>query len=139
MNTCTMEAADLKERLAAKDAELSQLSVKSSELIDVLNCVKSQSAARAICWDDEKSVAGNCKRPNRRAWMARQYKESSTTPSMAAFSVVLAGREDYKNRCEALTVENQCIFRLGSEENKIREQLVKRDKAGTATKTTPKG
>lgn len=89
--------------------------------------------------NDQKSVTGSCERPYKQAWVARQCKESSTSCSTAALSALLAEREDYPNRCEALEIENQCLPGLALEAKKIRKKLAKPEKADTASKTTAKG
>lgn len=107
--------AKLHEQLTAKTAAFAQLSAKRSELTNELNRVKLQSAAGAAVLDDPRLIAGNYERPTKRARVTGQCKESSTTPSTPLFSALLAEREDYENRCEALTFENQCIPALFDE------------------------
>lgn len=139
MDACTSETAEIPEQLTPKGAELSQLTEKHRELSEKLNRMKTQNAADPTVVNDQKSVAGGCERPNKRAVMARQCKESSTTPSTAAFSALLADREDYKNCCEALTIENHCIPGLASEAKKLNKKLAKLEKVDTASKAMPRG
>lgn len=98
-----------------------------------------QNAAEPTVLNDLKSVAGNGDRANKRGWVERQSRGSSTTPSTAAFHALLAKREDYKNRCKALTLENPCIAGLVAETKKLRETLTSGERADAAAKILPKG
>lgn len=90
----------------AWDAKLSQLLVKHSQPTDELRRVNLQNVAELTVLAALKTVAGSKKRRSKRAQVARQCKELSATPFFAAFSTLLTGREDYKNFCEALRIEN---------------------------------
>lgn len=68
--------------------------------------------------------------------MARLCEDSSTKPSTVAFLALLAEREEYKNRCETLTLENQCIPGLSAEARELREKLTEYEKSDAASKTT---
>lgn len=82
-----------------------------------------QIGAGTTALNDGKSVAYSCKSLNERARVAHQCKESSTAPSTAAFSALLAEREDYKNRFEALTIRNQRNPGLALEAKELQEKL----------------
>lgn len=99
---------ELQERLAAKSAELLQLSEKHGKPNDVFSQAKSQSAAGATLLDDLKSVARACERPAKHAKMTQVCKGFSTTSSAAVFLALLKERDDLKSRCEALALESQC-------------------------------
>lgn len=71
MNTHTAEPSELQKQVAAKSAELLQLSAKHNKLTDELSRVESQNAAGAAVLDDLKSVAKNCERPIKRAKVTR--------------------------------------------------------------------
>lgn len=107
----------------ARIAKLLELFVKNGKVADALSRVKLQTAAGDTVSDDLKSIAGSCGRPSKRAKLARPYKNLSTTSSMAALSALLAERQDYKIRCERLTIGNQCISGLATEARKLREKL----------------
>lgn len=92
MNRHTTEIAELQKQLDAKDVKLLQRSAKHSELTNKLNRVKLQSEAGSTVLEDRKSVGGNCERPNNRARVARQCKESYSTSPMAVFFALPAGR-----------------------------------------------
>lgn len=62
----------------------------------------------------------------------------SITTSAAAFSALLAERENNKICCEALTIENQCILGLAADSKELQEKLADLEKAGAASKTAPK-
>lgn len=51
----------------------------------------------------------------------------------------MAERDDYRNCCEALTLERQCILRLAAEAEELREKSADRERADAALKTAPKG
>lgn len=53
-----------------------------------------------------------------------------------AFSALFAERNDFKNRCEALTLENQCIYGSAAEAKELRERMSDREKTDLAAKTT---
>lgn len=139
MDTQTAEIAKVKEHVAARGAELSHLSAKKSGLTDELIRVKSQSAAGAPALDNPKLAASNSERPSKRAWMARQCKESSTTLSTATFFALLAEREDYKYSCESLTIENRCMPELDSNGKELLEKSAEFESVNSASKTTSKG
>lgn len=100
MHTHTVVKAKFQEQPTAKDAELSQMSGKHSELINGLSHVKSQNEDWAITVDNLKSVAGKCERRSKCAGLAPQCDESTTTPSTDLFFAPLAEQEDYKSPCE---------------------------------------
>lgn len=81
--------AESQEQLNAKCVDLSRLSAKHSELTDELIHVKLQTAAGAIVLDDQKLVASSFERLSKRARVARQCGEASTTSWSAAFSALL--------------------------------------------------
>lgn len=56
---------------------------------------------------------------------------------MAVFSTLLAEREDYENRCEALTIENQGTSAWASAAKGLREKLVGIETVDTASKAAP--
>lgn len=97
--------------------------------------MKSQSAAGATALDGRKWVVGACERPPKRAKMTRQFEDSSTTASKAAILALLAKQADWKNRCEAVALENQCIFMLAAEAIKLGENLAGSGKADIAAST----
>lgn len=113
---------------------MSQLSAKRSKLTDELKELKSQNVAEGTVSDDLKSIAGICEPPKKRARVTSQCEEWSGKPSTAAFSPLLAELEGYKNHSEALTVKNQCNFRLADEPKELRKKLADRGK----TDATPK-
>lgn len=100
--------------------------------------MKSQHAAGAIVSDDLKWVAEACEHIAKRLRLARSCKKSSTTPSAAPFLGLLTERDDLKNRCEALTLESQCISWLAAEAKELAEKLADRKKTDATTKTNPK-
>lgn len=57
---------------------------------------------------------------------------------MVVSSALLAERENYKDRCEALMIENQCISGLAFEAKVLGEKSTDCEKAVVASKTTPK-
>lgn len=67
MDTQTAEIAESQEHLAARSAELPQLSAKHSELTEELSRVKSICAAESAVVDDLNSVVGDCELSIRRA------------------------------------------------------------------------
>lgn len=68
----------------------------------------------------------------------RSCKNSSGTPSTAAFATLLTERVDLKNHCEAFTMETQCIPVLAAETKKLREKLADRKKTNTTMTATSK-
>lgn len=105
---------------------------------DDLNCVKSRHEAGATVSDDFRSVTEACKRPKIRAKRTQLRKDCSTTPSTAAFLALLTDRDGLRNRCEALMLENKCIFELAVLPRELREKLVDREKIDATAKTSPR-
>lgn len=70
--------------------------------------------------------------------MAHLCKDASITFSTEAFSALLDERKGHKNSCEVLTLEKQCIPGLTVKPKKLQEKSARREKAETASKTTPK-
>lgn len=101
--------ASLRKQSGAKCAQLLQSSAKHVELGDDSSHVDSQCAAEATMSDDLEWIAGTCERPAKRPKVTRQFKDSSTTPSTAAFLALFAERAALKNCFETSTLENQCI------------------------------
>lgn len=118
---------------------LSQLSAKHVEQADELGRVKWQNTAGDTVSDDLKTGTRACERPAKRVKMTCLCKDFSTTPSTAAFQAVLAGQDDFKNHCEALKPENQCIHGLAAETMKLQERIADSDMTDSAAKTTSKG
>lgn len=112
--------------LVAKSTELSQSSALNVEMSNEPNRGKLQIAAGDTLSDDLRSVAGACKRPAKRAKMTRQCKCLSSIPSTLVFSTRLEEKDDLKNCCEALTLENQYIPRLATEVMNLREKMAAR-------------
>lgn len=73
------------ERLAAKSAELAQLSANHGELTNELSRVNLQKVVGTTVSDDLKSVVGAYERPAKRVKMTRQCEDSSTTPWQRRF------------------------------------------------------
>lgn len=61
---------------------------------------------------------GECERHSRRFKVTRQYKSLSATTDRAVFLASLAERNDFKNCCEALTFEIQCILEPAATKNR---------------------
>lgn len=97
-----------------------------------------QIAAGGTVLDDLKSGADSFEHPSKRAKMSRACKNMCITPSTAAFLAFLAGHEDYKNRYETLTFENQWFSGLNADADELREKLPELEKADTALRITPK-
>lgn len=74
----------------------------------------SRLAAGATVTDDLISIASACDRPGKRAESAQSCAELSTTPPKVSFLALLTVRDDLKNCCEGLALENQCISGLAS-------------------------
>lgn len=98
----------------------------------------SQNATGATVLHNLKSAAGSFERPKKRARLTRHCEESSTTRSAAARSALLAEQGDYKNCCEAMTIENKCISVLAAEANELRKILANREEANVVSKATSK-
>lgn len=58
-------------------------------------------------------------------------------PSTAAFSTLLAERDEFKSRCRALLLENQCIPRLVKEAKETGERVAAIEKLSTLAKSSP--
>lgn len=138
MDARTKEVAELQEQSTAKGAELSGLLSQNGEFVDKLRQIKAQNAARGTVSDDLKLLAGDCERPSRRAEVVHPCDDLSTTPSMAAFSALLAEQEDYKNCCESLVLENHCTPGLAAEAKELHKKLTEREKAASTLKYTLK-
>lgn len=118
---------------------MSELRVNNSTLAEELSSSKTQNATEGTVWNDPKSLTGNCERPSKCAEVSPPCKESSSRPTMAAFSALLAERDDYKNCCGTLSADSQYILELAAEAIKLREKLAKREKDDAMSETTPKG
>lgn len=70
--------------------------------------------------------------------MTRQRNDSSATPCTMTFYALFAEWGDFKNRCEALALESQCIPTLAAEAKNLRRKVAERDKIRVVTKTTLK-
>lgn len=90
-------------------------------------------------YDDAMSVAKACERPAKPVKMTRQSRDSSTTPSTAAFLALHAKPEDFKNCCKVLALENQCIPELAARAKELQERMDDREDTDTAAETTTKG
>lgn len=91
--------------------------------------------------DHLNSVAGGCERDAKRAEMTHQCKSSSPTPSTAAFLALLLELNAFKNRCEALSFETQCITGLASKSKELQKKmaLLKETKAAAKTAFIDRG
>lgn len=89
MGTKTEAKAKIEEQLAAKSAELVQLSAERGELYDELSLANLQHAAGATVSEDLESLAGACDRPSKRTKVTRSCEESSTKPPAAGFLALL--------------------------------------------------
>lgn len=81
--------AILQKRLNAKRAAFYMFSAKHCLLNNKVDRVKARDVARATVLDNQKFVAGNFERPDKRAKVTCQCRESSITPSTAVFSALL--------------------------------------------------
>lgn len=79
LDTHAAEIAKLQEQLAAKSAEMLQLSARYGKLTDNLSREKPQNAAGATALDGLKTATGISGGSSKRAWVARQCKASSAT------------------------------------------------------------
>lgn len=59
--------------------------------------------------------------------------------STALLSALLAEQNDFKNRCEGLYLENQCVSGLVAEVKDLWETMTNREKADAAAKPSSKG
>lgn len=87
---------------------------------------------------DSRLAAGACGRPEKVPKMTRSCEESSTTPSAAAFSALLAEQADLKNRLGALALERKCIPGLAAAVKELQEKLADREKIETTVETSPR-
>lgn len=100
------KATAFQKRLAARDADLLQLSAKHVALPDDSAPVKLQDSDKGTVSHDPKSVSRACGRSAKRTKVTSRCKSSSGTPYIAAFLALLGERDDFKNFCEALTLKN---------------------------------
>lgn len=114
--------AVLEELLTARSTKLSELRAKNGEPGAKRSRVKAQSAIASTVSDDLKLVAGTIERSMKRAKVARTCEVSSTTLSTAAVSAPLTELEKYKNSCDTLALQNQCILEPATEAKKLREK-----------------
>lgn len=138
MNIRVTEVSALQEQLAPKNAALLQLYVKHVELTHESSCLKLQSATGDTVSKDPKLIAVECESPAKRVNLMHRCKDSSATLSFMALSALLAERDESKNRCEALNLQNQCILGLAAEAKELSEKVSKPKKTVVAAKTTPK-
>lgn len=57
-------------------------------------------------------------------------------PSNAAYSALLAERDEFKNRCKALIPENQCIQTLAEEANELHAMVPDIEKSNALVGST---
>lgn len=115
-------------QLSRKRAEQWQSSASHVGPTDKLSSAKLQCAACAILSDDLMWVAGVCKCPEKHAKMTLQCKDTSTTPSSAAFLALMPDQRDCKNCCEAFGLEIQSTLYLATEAKELREKISYCDK-----------
>lgn len=138
MDAHTAEIAKLQEELTAKSAELSEWCAKNGKLADGQSRLKAHDTTEGTVPYNLKSVTDNCERPSNRAKVSPPCEDSSTMPSMASFSALLAEQKDCKNFYESLTLENLCTSGFDAGAKELREKLATRGKAYAASKTLPK-
>lgn len=107
------------------------------EMNNKLSRMKSQHTAVATMLGHPKAVAYACKRPTNCAKRTRSCKELSATLLTAEFLALVTKRDDLKNLCETLTMENQCIPGLAAEAKRCWKKLPGRGRVGATVKISP--
>lgn len=108
---------------------------KYTHLTEELSYVKSRHATCATFSDDLMSVRSTRARSAKRAKRTQLCHDGPATALKAAVLALLSERDDFKNCCETLRLENRCISGVAADAKTLREKLAGREKTGAAEKT----
>lgn len=100
--------------------------------------MKLQHAPGATVLDDLNLVTKAFMRLRKCGKMTRSCKESSTSSSSGMYFALLTERDYLKICCEAITMENTCIFGLFAGTNGLRKKLSDHKKSEATSKATSK-
>lgn len=126
----------LQSTLLTKSAELSQLTAKPVKPTYEVGRLGLHGAAEDGVSEILKSMLEACGRPAKYTKVARRCEGSSDTPSTAQLTAFLAVWDEFKSRCGAITIKNQCIPGSAVEAKKLCKKMVKSGMTYVAAKDT---
>lgn len=101
--------------------------------------MKSQSSACGTVSHKLRLVTRACNCPTNRVRVTQRCDDFCAAPSTVVFLALLIERNDYKNCCEVLSSENQCISAHAPEAKRLREKVAEPEKRDVVLKSTSKG